>query len=144
MGTVTRHVYFDEVRKSITQQLVAAYERRTGTQISPLARNMAATAVAVADPVMSKLFSPEGLTELLSVGWPVSIMPAAPGAVGITRNTLGTMWQVFGDSNMASAGSKYRPRRRYLRSIVSISNSGCCSGSGDWWALPSQSAFRRS
>ena len=97
VGTVTRHVYFDEVRKSITQQLVSAYERRTGTQINPFARNMAANAVAVTDPVMSKLFSPEGLADLLSAGWPVSVMPADPGAVGITRNTLGTIWQVFGD-----------------------------------------------
>ena len=33
---VTRHVYFDAVRMS--NQLVAAYVRRTGIQISPLAK----------------------------------------------------------------------------------------------------------
>ena len=142
VGTVTRHIYFDEVRKSITQQLVSAYERRTGTQINPFARNMAANAVAVADPVMSKLFSPEGLADLLSAGWPVSIMPAASGAVGIQGIRSARFGKFSGIRNMASAGSEYRPRWRYLRSIVSISNSGCCSGSGDWWALPCQSAFR--
>ena len=119
VGTITRHVYFDEVRNSITQQLVSTYVRRTGTQISPLARNMAATAVAVADPVMSKLISPEGLADLLSAGWPLSIMPAAPGAVGITRNTLGTMWQVFGDSEYGigrfeiSAPAALPPQHRF-------------------------------
>jgi hypothetical protein len=35
---VTRHVYFDAVRISLTNQVVAAYVRRTGAQISPLAR----------------------------------------------------------------------------------------------------------
>ena len=119
VGTITRHVYFDEVRNSITQQLVSTYVRRTGTQISPLARNMAATALAVADPVMSKLISPEGLVDLLTAGWPVSIMPAAPGAVGITRNTLGTMWQVFGDSEYGigrfeiSAPAALPPQHRF-------------------------------
>ena len=29
VGTVTRHVYFDAVRVSLTQQVVAAYVRRT-------------------------------------------------------------------------------------------------------------------
>jgi len=38
--TVTRHVYFDVVRVSLTSQVVAAYVQRTGIQISPLARNM--------------------------------------------------------------------------------------------------------
>jgi len=43
--TVTRHVYFDAVRMS--NQLVAAYVRRTGIQISPLAQSMAATALGI-------------------------------------------------------------------------------------------------
>jgi predicted transcriptional regulator len=46
---VTRHVYFDAVRVSLTNQVVAAYVRRTEIQISPLARNVAAAAIA--DPV---------------------------------------------------------------------------------------------
>ena len=48
--------------------------------------------------MMISCSSPEGLANLLSAGRPVSIIPAASGAVGITRNTLGTIWQVFGDS----------------------------------------------
>src|SRR5690349_16832970 len=79
--TVTRHVYFDAVRLSLTNQVVAAYVRRTGLQISPLARNMAA--VAIADPVVKGLISPEALCELLAIGWPVTVVHEPPqGAVG--------------------------------------------------------------
>jgi hypothetical protein len=57
VDTVTRHVYFDEVRVSLTNQVVTAYVRRTGIHISPLARNMAAAALGIADPVVKKLIS---------------------------------------------------------------------------------------
>jgi hypothetical protein len=99
IGTVTRHVYFDQVRISLTDQVVAAYVRRTGIQISPLARSMAAAALSIADPVVKKLISPEALSELLAVGWPVAVVPdPPPGTIGITRSTMGTIWQVFANS----------------------------------------------
>ena len=94
---VTRHVYFEAVRMSLTNQVVAAYVRRTGIQISPLAQSMAASALA--DPVVKKLISPEALSELLSVGWPVTVVPdPPPGTVGITSSTIGTIWQIFANS----------------------------------------------
>jgi hypothetical protein len=97
VDTVTRHLYFDVVRASLTNQIVAAYVQRTGIQISPLAQRMAASALA--DPVVKKLISPEALSELLSVGWPVTVVPDPPqGTVGITRRTIGTMWQIFANS----------------------------------------------
>ena len=67
VDTLTRHVYFDAVRASLTNQIVAAYVQHTGIQISPLAQRMAASALA--DPVAKKLISPEALSELLSAGW---------------------------------------------------------------------------
>jgi hypothetical protein len=99
VGTVTQHVYFDQVRISLTDQVVAAYVRRTGIQISPLARSMAAAALSIADPVVKRLISPEALSELLAIGWPVAVVPdPPPGTIGITRSTMGTIWQVFGNS----------------------------------------------
>ena len=96
---VKRHVYFDAVRKSLTSQLIAAYMRRTGMQVSPLAQAMAAAALGIADPVVNKLVSPEALAELLSVGWPVTVVPSPPpGTVGISMSTIGTIWQIFGNS----------------------------------------------
>src|SRR6266699_54866 len=76
VNTVTRHVYFDSVRISLTNQVVAAYVRRTGIQIGPLRRNIAAAAIA--DPVVKRLVSPEALTELLAVGWPITVLPGPP------------------------------------------------------------------
>lgn len=95
--TVTRHVYFDAVRASLTNQVVAAYVRRTGIHVSPLAQNMAGPALA--DPIVKKLISPEALSELLSKGWPVTVVPdSPPGTVGITSNSIGTVWQIFANS----------------------------------------------
>jgi Protein of unknown function (DUF2939) len=98
IDTVTRHVYFD-AGKSVTSQIIAAYPRRTGAHISPLAQSMAAAALAIADPVVNKLISPEALSELLAVGWPVAVLPdPPPGTVGITPSTIGSVWQIFGNS----------------------------------------------
>ena len=97
IGTVTRRVYFDAVRISLTNQIVAAYTRRTGVQISPFARSFASAGLAIADPIVQKLISPEALSQLLAVGWPVTAVPDVPpqGTVGITTNTIGTFWQSF-------------------------------------------------
>jgi Protein of unknown function (DUF2939) len=62
----TGRVYFDAVRISLTNQIVDAYARRTGVQISPFARSFASAGLA-----------------------------PAPGTVGITTNTIGTFWQIF-------------------------------------------------
>src|SRR6266511_856294 len=100
VDTVVRHVYFNQVRISLTNQIVDAYVRRTGIQISPLARSMASAALVIADPSVNKLISPEALSELLAVGWPVPVLPdpPPPGTIGITRSTIGNIWQVFGNS----------------------------------------------
>src|SRR5215813_9523378 len=65
VGTVTRHVYFDAVRASLTEQVVAAYVRRTKINISPFAQSMAAGTLGIANPIVQKLISPEALSELL-------------------------------------------------------------------------------
>jgi Protein of unknown function (DUF2939) len=52
--TVTRYVYFDAVRVSLTNQVVAAYLRRARINISPLAQSMAARALGIADPIVKK------------------------------------------------------------------------------------------
>jgi hypothetical protein len=98
VGTVTRHVYFDAVRISLTNQIVDAYVRRTGIQIGPLRRNIAAAAIT--NPVVEKLISREALSQLFTIGWPVTVMPNGPppGTIGITTNTIGTIWQIFGNS----------------------------------------------
>jgi hypothetical protein len=53
----------------------------------------------VAGPIVKKLISPEALSELLRVGWPVTVVSdPPPGTVGITTSTIGTIWQTFENS----------------------------------------------
>jgi hypothetical protein len=97
--TVTRHVHFDAVRISLIDQILAAYVRRTGIPVGPTVRNMAGSALGIADPIVKKLISPEALSQLLAMGWPVTVVPdVPPDTAGITPNTIGTIWQIFGNS----------------------------------------------
>ena len=96
VGVVTNIVYFDAVRVSLTNQVVDAYLRRARIQIGPLRRNIAAAAIA--NPVVERLISAEAVSQLLSAGWPTPVLPAPPGTMGITTDTIGTIWQVFANS----------------------------------------------
>jgi hypothetical protein len=77
VDTVTRHVYFDAVRISLIGQVVDAYMRRTGMQIGPLRRNIAAAAIA--NPVVEKLISREALSQLLTVCGDLNLVLVEPG-----------------------------------------------------------------
>ena len=104
VGTVTRLVYFDAVRASLTNQVMAAYVRRTRINISPFAQSVAAGALGIANPIVHKLISPEALSELFGMGWPVTVnSDPPPGTVGITERTIGTIWQIFRNSEYGFA-----------------------------------------
>jgi hypothetical protein len=104
VGTVTRHVYFDAVRVSLTNQVMAAYVRRTRINVSPFAQSVAAGALGIANPIVHKLISPEALSELFGMGWPVTVnSDPPPGTVGITERTIGTIWQIFKNSEYGFA-----------------------------------------
>src|SRR5262249_37969476 len=122
VGTVTRHVYFDAVRASLTQQVVAAYVRRTRINISPFAKSRAAGTLGIANPIVQKLISPEALSELIGIGWPVTVgSDPPPGTVGITERTIGTIWQIF-------KNSKWRRHPCCRSSNASVLRFGSCSG----------------
>jgi hypothetical protein len=99
LSTVVRHVSFDRIRVSLTEQLVTAYIRRSGIKLNPFAQQAAAAGLSVFSPVVTKLVSPEALSELLAVGWPVAVAGNPPaGTLGINREALGTAWQIFSAS----------------------------------------------
>ena len=90
LATVARHVNFDRVRVSLTEQVVAAYMRRSGIKPNLLAEQ-AVAGVSILNPVVNKLVSPEALSDFLAAGWPVAIAPnPPPGTLGINQKTLGT------------------------------------------------------
>jgi hypothetical protein len=100
LSTVVRHINFDRVRVSLTQQMVTAYFRRSGMKPGTFAQQAVAAGASVLSPVVNKLVSPEALSDLLAVGWPVAVAGnPPPGTVGINRKTLGTAWQIFGASH---------------------------------------------
>jgi len=102
--TVVRHVYFDSVRRSLADQILTAYVQRTGVQLSPRLQGVAATALVIAEPVLSKVISPEALSEFLSTGWPVRVVPEVPpGTVGISSKDLSNAWRVFAASEYGFA-----------------------------------------
>src|SRR6516165_11767470 len=110
LATVARHVNFDRVRVSLTEQVVAAYMRRSGIKPNLLAQQAFAAGVL---PVVDKLVSPEALSDLLAVGWPVAVAPNPPlGTLGINQKTLGTAWQIFGASNYGIGRFERRPGSR--------------------------------
>jgi hypothetical protein len=65
---------------------IFADERLCGldVQLSPRLQGVAATALLLADPVLSKIISP-ALSEFLNTGWPVTVIPEVPaGTIGIS------------------------------------------------------------
>jgi hypothetical protein len=57
--TVVRHVYFDSVRRSLADQILAAYVQRTGVQLSPRLQGVAATALVIAGQSCPRLYHPK-------------------------------------------------------------------------------------
>ena len=98
VAEVRQSVDFTAVRQSLTQQIVAAYFRRTGAKLNPLVQSIAASAAtSVADPIVAKLMTPEAFVDFLKKGWPTAAFPdgAPPGIVGISTDSFGTVWQTF-------------------------------------------------
>src|SRR5262249_30633143 len=93
---LSQDINFIQLRNSLSGQIVEAYVRRSGMQLSPLAQTVVGSALAIADPIVDKLISPQAIATLMAAGWPTTVLPEAPsGAVGISTQTLGTAWQIF-------------------------------------------------
>jgi Protein of unknown function (DUF2939) len=101
VSTVVRYVNFDRVRASLTQQIVSAFVQMSGVQPGLVTQQAVVVGISIADPLITKLVSPEALSELLAVGWPVAAVPEPPpsGTVGISTDTLGTALQIFAASH---------------------------------------------
>jgi hypothetical protein len=62
LATVARHVNFDRVRVSLTEQVVAAYMRRSGIKPNLLAEQ-AVAGISIWNPIVNKLVSPKALSQ---------------------------------------------------------------------------------
>ena len=103
-AAIAWYVDFSAVRVSLTQQIVETYARLTGRQDNPLGAGAAVAATSIADPIVAKLINPEAFAEMMQNGWPVTVLPEKPpDAVGLTAETVGTAWQLFGASEYGIA-----------------------------------------
>ena len=111
ISTVARYVNFDRVRASLTEEIASGYIRRSGVQPGPLAQQAIVVGLSVADPVIRKLVSPEALSELLAVGWPVAVAPSARRSrtkQRYARNCLAGFWRVSLWPSQVRSVSAYR------------------------------------
>jgi DUF2939 family protein len=86
------------IRRSLGAQVLEAYSRLTG---APVGGNslIAALTGSIADPLIVKIMSPEGIALLLQSGWVSPELAERPsGAQGLSARALGDIWQVFGNS----------------------------------------------
>lgn len=87
------------IRSSLTGQIVDAYNRITGAKIN---RNSLIIAVAstIADPLVARIMSEDGVEKLLQSGWVSNDIVARPDdAQGLSRQALGDAWQIFLNSH---------------------------------------------
>src|SRR4051812_30359658 len=117
--------------RSLTRSL-AAYVQRTGVQLSPRLQGMAATALVIAEPVLSKVISPEALSEFLTTGRQFGSSPRYHlGRLGSQART----WSMRGKSlqlpSMGSPDTASRCHSRYRQRTGSPSRSSYCDGTGN-------------
>jgi len=86
------------ISRSLTAQVLTAYSRLTGAPIGHSSL-IAAIAGSIADPLIVKIMSPEGIALLLQSGWVSPELAERPSGVqGLSTRALGDSWQVFGNS----------------------------------------------
>jgi hypothetical protein len=126
-------------RKMMGRSIIRSYPNHA----CPLTQSMAATALGITDPVVKKLISPEALSELLAGGWPITVVPdPLPDTIGITWNTIGTIWQIFGNSEYGLgrfevAAPAALPQQQRFRLAFRL-----LQWRWDWSASPSLRLFR--
>jgi hypothetical protein len=55
LNTVVQHINFDRVRVSLTEQMVTAYFRRSGTKPNPFAQQAVVAGASVLSPVVQQI-----------------------------------------------------------------------------------------
>ncbi len=96
---VAAQIDADAIRRSLTDQIVETYNRVTGSNISRSSL-IVAIAGSVADPLVAKIVSPDGVAVLLQSGWVSAEIDERPVDVqGLSALALGGAWQIFLNSN---------------------------------------------
>jgi hypothetical protein len=127
---LNERINFPALRRSLTGQIISAYIRISGINVSPTGVT-AALAGSIADPIVEKMISPEALAELLRTGWPGAVLPAEQpaGLQGLSPDRLGSAWALFANSNYGISGFSVSvpadmPVAQQFRIYLSLSKQG--------------------
>jgi hypothetical protein len=94
---IERRVDLASLQRSLTDQIIAAYERVTGVRQRGL---VGAVAGAAVDPFIAKLLTPEALAALLRDGWPKGILAEPPpGFAAPDLTALGNILSLYAASD---------------------------------------------
>jgi DUF2939 family protein len=95
---IERRVDFPALQRSITDQVIAAYERMSGKRIQR--GLLGAAAGAAVDPFIAKLATPQALAALLRDGWPKGILAEPPpGLAPPNLTALGNVLSLYAASD---------------------------------------------
>jgi hypothetical protein len=92
-AALEQRVDFPSLRRSLSNQIGAAYARVSGVRVER--GLLGAAAAAAADPFIAKLLTPEALVELLRNGWPTAAAGALPPGLQVTAPNLNALGNVF-------------------------------------------------
>ena len=107
VAAVNELVDFPALRGSLTAQIVRTYLRMTGKAGRPgsiLEQFAVDIGASVADPIVTKLVSPEALLDLLQNGRPAGVFSEnVPPIEGLRSEALGNVWRVYANSELGIA-----------------------------------------
>lgn len=110
---LNRLIAFPELRQSLSFQISRAVLTVTGQEkrLGRLGSGLVMSLGAVADPLVERFVTPEGVATLLARGWPETLPDDAPAPTprmgGIRPGDIGNVWSVF-------AAAHYRGRSFWI------------------------------
>src|SRR5260370_17317662 len=102
VAALTERVDFLALRASLTAQIVRTYLRITGKAGRPgslLEQFAVGVGASIADPIVTKLITPEALLDLLQNGRPPT-MENVPSIEGLSSEALRNLWRVYVNSEL--------------------------------------------
>ena len=104
---LSERVDFPALRRSISAQIAKKYLQLTGKDLRPGSIEelfAVSVGVAIADPIVAKLVSPEALIEFLQTGTASSVLQDRIAPMqGLNAEALGSLWRVFMSSDLGIA-----------------------------------------
>jgi hypothetical protein len=123
---IEQRVDFPALRRSLADQIIAAYLRVTGTRIER--GLLGAVGGSVADAMVGKLVTPEALASLLRNGWPKGILVEPPDGIAVPDfDALGNIARLYAAADYGIGEFRIalpldaRPERRF-RLQLALSN----------------------